>query len=172
MRTKKKYSALCVVLAVLLFAMVLIGCREGSNNNENTLKSIEGDEMLTLDPKIETRIKQEWQELFGRPLFAYSYYGTHNGFVVFPVFGTEDIVIKFKVADTIFRWNSQVTIWLWKDGNFQTMIEGYQQGLISQKSIAEIGSYHIDFVRKSWPGDDESFYEWYFNADDISQIIE
>ena len=178
MRNKKKDSVLYAVLAVLLFAMVFGRCEADNKNDSRTggrdMQGLGTFEGLSAD--TERQIRQEWEKFTGTPLRFYNYYGTHDGYVVIDVLGDGNGVVfdvykpSYKLAGTIFRCHHS-TIWLWKNGRFQTMHEAYQQSLITPEIIAEIGSYHINVLRQSWLGDDESFYEWFYNSDDI-QIFE
>jgi hypothetical protein len=125
-----------------------------------------------LDPSIASRIKQDWQSQFGTELSTINYYGTHDGYVAFFVAGDNTVVVDAKIAGTIFRYSNNWTIYLWKDSMFHDMIDAYQQGLLTAESIEQIGCYHVEYMKKQWSGDDESFRAWYFNSDDITSIIE
>ena len=170
-KTKKKDGAWSAVLAALLLAMVFTGC-DGKEGNLKEPRILEGG-----SSEIERQVKQDWQKQFGTPLLLVRFFGIYNDYVVFFVDGdgfekANDVEVWFKVAGTIFRYPVASEHWLWKDGRFQTMLEAYQQGLISPEHIAEIGAFHVNMVRPGWLGDDESFNEWYFNTDDILQVIE
>ena len=150
-------------LAILLIAgLFTMACRDGIGDGYSL---------------IERQVIQDWQKQFGTPLLLVQFFGIHNDYIVFFVVGdgyekANDVVVWFKVAGTIFRYTVESKHWLWKDGQLQTMLEAYQRGLITPEHIADIGAYHVNMVRPGWLGDDESFIEWYFNTDDIGQIIE
>ena len=166
MATKQKQGGVWrASLTVLLCTAMFFGC-EVSNNDEKEKK---------VTDFCELRIKQDFQEQFGRPLTHFNYFGTHNGFVAFLVIYPELLYPgPAKIAGTIFRgFTTPWVMYFWKDGYPITgMIQAHLQGLITPENIAEIGSRIREPIRKAWPGCDESFNEWWFNTDDIDFIIE
>ncbi|MDR3013694.1 MAG: hypothetical protein LBU70_10900 [Chitinispirillales bacterium] len=132
----KKVLFLLSVLILLTF--VVANCDDntvmgGENNDNGSLK---------LDPVIETQIKQDWLEQFGSSLSTVNYYGTHNGYVAFFLPGADAVVVTVEIAGTIFRYGSDGTIYLWRDGSFYDMIDAYEQGLVNSENISELAEIH------------------------------
>ena len=156
---------ICTIM-ILICTLLLGGCMNP------VTKSDDNDQNATdIDPSIEERIKQDWENQVGSKLWRFEYYGTHNGYVAFYVLGTNTVEINIKIAGTIFRHSYENTIYLWKDSSFYEMVDAYLQGLITPENISKIGEIHRNRVREIWSGDDESFNDWYFDPETIFTII-
>jgi hypothetical protein len=169
---------LCCVLTPLS-----VGCNRGVDANNNTPEDV--IDMPELDKEIEQQIMQDWQDQFEWALPGVShYYGTHKGYVIFAVSGrssmvenesvyiVDNVLTYFKVTGVIFKFSVDTTIYTWKEGVFITMTDAYLDGLLSSQDIKNIGTYHVNLLRKNWVGDDKSFNEWYFDEKYLANIIE
>ena len=170
-----------VVMLIIIVALLAGGCMETTVpkmvNNNSTNTCID-NWPLKLDPLVEKQIIRDWLEKYpdfleqyGWENMAIIYYGTHNDYVAFLIPGMNDVVVSIKVAGTIFRHRNDCKIHLWKDGSFFEMIDAYRHGFITPENISNIGDIHRNRRRESWIGDDESFYEYYFDPDTIYTII-
>jgi len=168
-----------IIMIIVLVTTLSGGCMDSVepivNNSKNTGTEDtfgHGTILNDFDPSIVERIKQDWEEHFGSVLGRFDYYGTHNGYVAFFRAGPNLGAIYFKVAGTIFRFNNEAYIFLWKDSSFYEMIDAYRKGLITPENISNIGKIHRTSMRELWDRCDNSFNEWYFYTDDIDLIIE
>jgi hypothetical protein len=187
--TKKNVRKFIVCIMIFSTLILLGGCMDPAtkdidnrNIDDRTISSSDREMLciicgvhcldnspivMGIDPVIEERIKQDWQEQFDSEFSGINYFGTHNGYVAFPQFSGNTIESNIMVAGTIFRHGFENTIYLWKDGSFFEMIDSYLQGRLSAENIMAIGRV----FKWRFHGCDSSVDEWYYNMDNISTII-
>jgi len=180
-----KKSFILGLTILLLAVLVMTVCQGNGKENEDSSRVTltgNGEEEIVnglpkLDAAIEAQIKKDWQGYGSSPLLAVHYYGTYNGYVVFrALFETQNQVDSYyKIAGTIFK-GTDLKFYLWKDGTFYYGLgEAYRQSRLTAADIGKIGEIYVEFIKESWVGSESSlneYLEWYFNPDDIENVIE
>jgi len=116
------------LMLVVLVGLVMSGC------DRNGLPQ--------LHPAIEAQMRQDWQTQFGYPLGIYDYYGTFNGAVVIFSEGDIFVVTEITIAGTVFLYNMDFNISVWKRGVFLSLYDAYQENILTQENIIKIGETH------------------------------
>jgi len=146
---KKIVLALCAIILVSVSTIALSGCSGSSQT-------------------FEQRVRSDWRRDSGSlPPDTFINYGEHGDFIAFFVSNGNNIPTNFVTADTVFRYQRDMTIWLWRDGNWRRMITAFNSGTISSDVVASIGYVHSNRMREVWSGPDYAFDAWYFNTSDI-----
>ena len=177
-KSAKNILIITILCSILLFG----GCMNSKTNNELIPTILENEDWPPkLDPEIEEQIIKDWLEKYPNFLIdndweemTIIYCGTGEGYVAFhkPDGKAETIIIKYMLAGTIFRNWHYFEVYLWKDGSFFEMVDAYLQGLITPEFISVIGENHMEHAKRTQMAfDDEAFYEYYYNTDDIYSII-
>ena len=58
-----------------------------------------------------------------------------------------------QVADSEFSHSSSFVIWIYHDGEFCTIEEAWEQGLLNKKQVALMAEYHekaVEYIREYW----------------------
>jgi len=103
-----------------------------------------------LCPELEMRIKEDWaaRSPMSTPedVRIDHYFGTYNGKVALMIRDTRggfpDVVWEQTVAGIVFRYNSGQQIHIWYDGEFFSLPQAYEQGLITRKDVRDINIHH------------------------------
>ena len=138
-----------LVLLILLLCGVAVGC--GSQNSEKL-------RVLSSDWKEE--IEEAWLEKTGEKIRWYDekvkhswlgscwYYGSYQDAIVF--FNNcgmaLEIYSQVTVAGEIFEWSRGFSIDVYKEGEFYSLAEAYDLGVLSEKNVKAISEYHDWFL--------------------------
>lgn len=99
--------------------------------------------------KLKAEIEEAWQKKTGYKLNlddgCHGYYGTYDGAVVFFGYGATMAVWKINVAGVEFQWNHGANLKVYKEGEFYSLEEAYELGLLTEKNIKSISKYHERF---------------------------
>jgi len=80
------------------------------------------------------------------PFEVIEYCGTYNGAVAVMLDGGGlsylAVIVVDEVADVSIHYGSSNQIWLWKDGDFLTVKEAFEQGVLTADNVSEIADIH------------------------------
>lgn len=133
--------------AVLLFCVMLLGTflTYGCQKNKGQYKN----------PGTMTReemqvIYDAWEATHPDPFSpSFLHYGTCNGYVILfyqsgKFEGAIEDITK-TVAGQEFKLHSDFELYVFKDGNFNTLEDAYARGWVTKNAIKKAAEYHDDF---------------------------
>lgn len=72
-----------------------------------------------------------------------------TGFFLF--YGKLEVELTKQVADSEFTYSSSFVIWIYHDGEFCTIEEAWEQGLLTKEQVALMAEYHekaTEYIRE------------------------
>ncbi len=129
------------ILLLLLLCVVFTACGKGRTDLPSAA--------------LKAEMQAAWLQQTGRELpwdGATGCYGIYDGAVVYLSEGQADMIDEKMVAGYKFAWPSTFTIRVYKAGEFLTLEEAYEAGILTEKQVGEIAKYHDEYlsVRTNW----------------------
>ena len=142
--TKKRKPLFCALLLFLLVALMLTSCARETDYTTETDEA--GFPNETLLARIENDYGKYLEKTYGKsnkypPVVLC--YGIYNGCV--PVMFSQmslDVMTDIEVVGIIFHYGSTNEIKVWKDGNFYSVQEAYDQGLLTREQVQTLADVH------------------------------
>lgn len=145
---------ICWLLIITLLLGCLAGCGDKeahpSGNENNTLLQGLKDEIKEVYEASGTSWDTWWDE--GNK-FGSRYYGTYNGYIILfhkdVAADPEDI----RIADYTFTYAIPFNLFAYKDRQFHSLKDIYQQGLVSEEAIKSIWEAHCRYQEAQYAND-------------------
>lgn len=112
--------------------------------------------LMIVPDEIKTEIETTWQQTHGvvyewsdgenDGYYTVRYYGTYQGAVVRMYEGAAQGTTGFNVAGEFFMWFHGFGIHVYKDGEFYSLQEAYENGLLTEKHIKSIAEQHDKYI--------------------------
>lgn len=104
--------------------------------------------------------------------FTYEkFYGVYEDAQIFFVAGDATAIRYVSIAGNIFKYNTLWEIYVFKSSKFYTLKDAYLLGVLSNQAVDELSKVHADYVKSQRNESDDDFNAWYYNTEDIREII-
>lgn len=131
----KKLKFFALLSLVMITSIMMVGCKNNNNNG-------------VLDSAVGTQIKQDYFNQFVHPanndaqlsdVQIYKYYGTFNGYVAIMFNdGARQAIGQETVAGITINYMDSRRILVWKDSNFYSLQESYDNSFLTEQNIRTI----------------------------------
>lgn len=135
---KLKYIAIAIAVVLFVSGGIYIGYRW--NNTDSS---------YTLTHEMRKNIEENWQDdWYGEPLrwgkYATRFYGSHGDcLVVFTIQGARGYgYTEFQVGGITFFYTQSFSIHVFRDGEWLSLPESYDQGWLTWWQVRSIAEFH------------------------------
>ena len=156
-------KVLIFILSLMVLSSVWVSCEKSpvTKAPKSTLIPVHEKDDKTITQELASEMKIAYSDFKGGhyPPQEYSiirYYGNYSGcdvvFIHFDsVFLVETILTPFKVGKYIIEFPHNSFPYVYSDGNFYTLTEAYENGLITEEDAYEIGTKVDSTFKKRYP---------------------
>lgn len=133
---------LCIALAIVCIILLLFGYLWKNGW------------IYHMVPLSEAKIREISEAWYDPPRRDYplrwldeSYFGTYNGYVIFPVEANNFGGTRLTVAGILFKSGITCNIYAYKDGHFMDIRAAYNQGFLRERDVEKIAEQFYEYVR-------------------------
>lgn len=158
------------VLSLFLVFCIILGLASCNGNKEPG--GIDKNDTNQADDKNNPEsINNAFYNQYGTKLIYEKYYGVYEDAQIFFVAEDATAIRYVSIAGSIFKYNTLWEIYVFKNLKFYKLQEAYLLGVLSNQSVYELSKVHADYVKSQRKESDDDFNAWYYNTEDIQEII-
>lgn len=161
------------VLSLFLAFCIVWGLASCNGNKEpggiNNSDTHQADDVN--NNQAQESINNAFYNQYGTKLIYEKSYGVYEDAQIFFVAGDATAIRYVSIAGGIFKYNTLWEIYVFKNLKFYKLQEAYLLGVLSSQSVYELSKAHADYVKSQRKESDDDFNTWYYNTEDIQEII-
>ena len=164
---RKIYNILLSLLLVVCLVFGISACY-GSREIFDTDETLDKDNNLKHE---HVNMNDVFYSQYGTDFIYDEFYGVYDDAQSFFVASDATAIKCVSIGGNIFKYFNLWEIYLYKDAKFYKLKEAYLAGVLSSQSVYDLSKVHAKYVQTQLNANDDVFNAWYYNTEDIQDIV-